>query len=111
MTAIASGSAPPILTVLAYALFISTFGVCLGNIIKSESIFLGITVIGFLCTAVLGGVFVDVGGLLPQLDVLKYLFATYYFMEGMRGSGEYVVLAGVAVVLASGNIFRSRVQR
>ena len=90
---------PPVHAVIAYAFFISALGVCLGSVIKSESVFLGITVMGFLCTAVLGGVFVDIGGLIPSLDALKYLFATYYYMEGLRGSAGYITLAVTGIIL------------
>lgn len=85
--------------IAAYAFFISVLGVSLGDMIKSESLFLGVIILGFLCTAVLGGVFIDIGGLIPQLDGVKYLFATYYFMEGLKGSAAYVLLAVAAVAL------------
>jgi len=97
--AIVTGIFPPPHVVTAYAFFISALGVTLGSAVKSESLFLGLTVTAFLCTAVLGGVFVDIGGLIPSLDSLKYLFATHYFMEGLRGSNSYASLAAGGVVL------------
>jgi len=111
--AIVSGAPLQLLTVISYTFFISVFGVLLGDIIKSESVFLGIIVMGFLCTAVLGGVFVDIGGLVPAFDSLKYLFATYYYMEGLKGSDMYPTLIGAAgvIIFALCAINKKRIKR
>lgn len=109
---IITGAIPPLYVVVVYVFFVSIFGVSLGSAIKSESIFLGVTIMVFLCSTVLGGIFVDIGGLIPSLDVLKYLFATYYYMEGLKGSSIYAILAGTAVLLAGllyfGDCFKRR---
>jgi hypothetical protein len=109
-SAVVIGIFPPPHVVIAYAFFISVFGVFLENVIKSESILLGLTVTGFLCTAILGGALIDIGGLIPSLDAFKYLFATYYFMEGLRGYEGYTALfwGGTALVIISlqSNIIR-----
>ena len=107
---IITGSMPPLHAMLSYIFFISVFGICLGNLIKSESIFLGLTIVGFLATAVLGGVFVDIGGLIQSLDPIKYLFATHYFMEGLRGSGIYLTLVGAGAVMICGLCVVKRVR-
>jgi len=96
---IVTGAMPPFFAVVSYVSFICVSGVLLGSIIKSESVFLGVIVMVFLCTAALGGVFIDIGGVAPSLEPLKYLFATHYYMEGLRGSGLYLALIGAAVIM------------
>ena len=49
--------------------------------VLSEEIYFPVHLVGFVCTAVMGGVFFDIGEAVEAMGFLRYLFLSHYFMS------------------------------
>ncbi len=77
---------------VCFSIFVGAFSILLADLLKIESLYLGFTLLAFLLTIFFGGIFIEIGNVANGLEFTRFLFATNYYMDVLRGSKESGVM-------------------